>query len=360
MPRIGRQGEVSLALFENPHKRLNLLTGEWILVSPHRTKRPWQGKIETPAAEDMPRYDPSCYLCPGNKRAGGIENPPYTSTYSFVNDFSALLPDIPDETLEKGGLLQAKSERGLCKVLCFSPRHDLTLARMPAKDIAAVVDLWKKEYEEIAGDGSIGYVQIFENRGGIMGCSNPHPHGQIWADETVPVLPALETSKQAEYFEKHGSCLLCDYLRQELREKERIVCENGSFAALVPFWAVWPYEIMILPKIHCRSLKELTAEMRGDLAGIIRAVGIRYDNLFSTSFPYSMGFHQEPADGRDYGYWHLHMHYLPPLLRSATVRKFMVGYELLAMPQRDITAEQAAHTLRSLPEVHYLDRLTGS
>ena len=333
---------------EHTHKRLNLLTGEWILVSPHRTKRPWNGKTEDAAADKMPEYDPNCYLCPGNTRAGGVANPKYEDTFLFVNDYSALIPGIEN-------LLIARSEEGICKVICFSPRHDLTLARMSPEKIVRVIDLWIEQYKELGEDPNINYVQIFENRGAIMGCSNPHPHGQIWSSQTVPDLPAKETEKQIEYKEKNGRCLLCDYLALELKKKERIVLENDGFAVLVPFWAVWPYEIMILPKRHMSSIDEMTEKEKKDLAEIMKAAGIRYDNLFKTNFPYSMGIHQKPTDGKAHDGWHFHFHYLPPLLRSATVKKFMVGYELLAMPQRDITAEQAAAKLREQPPVHYLE-----
>ena len=340
---------------EHTHKRLNLLTGEWILVSPHRTKRPWNGKTEDAAADKMPEYDPNCYLCPGNTRAGGVANPKYEDTFLFVNDYSALIPGIPKGDINEENLLIARSEEGICKVICFSPRHDLTLARMSPEKIVRVIDLWIEQYKELGGDPNINYVQIFENRGAIMGCSNPHPHGQIWSSQTVPDLPAKETEKQTEYKEKNGRCLLCDYLALELKKKERIVLENDGFAVLVPFWAVWPYEIMILPKRHMGSIDEMTEKEKKDLAEIMKAAGIRYDNLFKTNFPYSMGIHQKPTDGKAHDGWHFHFHYLPPLLRSATVKKFMVGYELLAMPQRDITAEQAAAKLREQPPVHYLE-----
>lgn len=342
---------------EHTHKRYNLLTGEWVLVSPHRTKRPWQGKVEEPAKDTMPSYDPQCYLCPGNKRAGDFQNPPYRETFTFVNDFSALIPDIPKGEYNKEDLLIAHSESGICKVICFSPRHDLTLARMEASAIKGVIDLWTKEYKELGANPNINYVQIFENRGAIMGCSNPHPHGQIWSNQTVPDIPAKETNNQLKYFQEKGRPLLCDYLDLELREKDRIVYENDSFAVLVPFWAVWPYEVMTLPKRQLRSLEEMNDKEKNDLALAMNYLGIKYDNLFKTNFPYSMGLHQKPTDGEEHPEWQLHFHYMPPLLRSATVKKFMVGYELMATPQRDITAEQAAAKLRELPEIHYLETL---
>ncbi len=337
------------------HRRKNALTDEWVLVSPHRTKRPWQGKVDPPQVLDMPKYDPGCYLCPGNKRAGGGKNPQYTGTYAFTNDYSALLQDIPDASVNDRGLLVATSETGICRVLCFSPRHDLTLARMTQNDVENVVALWTEEFRVLAADPTISYVQIFENHGAVMGCSNPHPHGQIWANGTVPILPAIETKRQAAYRDEKGSCLLCDYLSLEMASGERVVVANNSFVALVPFWAVWPYETMVLPRVHVRSIDDLDARTSTDFAEIIRSLTIKYDNLFKSSFPYSMGIHQQPVDGDEHSSWHMHLHFYPPLLRSASVRKFMVGYEMLSMPQRDITAEMSAETLRSLPNTHYME-----
>lgn len=338
--------------FNHPHKRYNPLTGEWILVSPHRTKRPWDGKVEDGGTSKLPEYDPGCYLCPENKRANGDTNPNYPETFVFVNDYSALLIDTLPEHQE-GDLICARSERGICKVICFSPRHDLTLALMEPRQIEPVVDIWVEQYKILGTHEYIQYIQIFENRGDLMGCSNPHPHGQIWSNETLPTLPALEQAKQKEYFRKHSHCLLCDYLVYEMKEKERIVFENDSFVCLVPFWAVWPFEVMILPKEHLTDITQMSDNNRKDLARAINRIGIRFDNLFKTNFPYSMGFHQRPTDGDEHSEWHLHIHYYPPLLRSATVKKFMVGYELLAMPQRDITAEQSADKLRTSSNTHY-------
>jgi UDPglucose--hexose-1-phosphate uridylyltransferase len=340
-------------LSNHPHKRHNVLTGEWVLVSPHRTKRPWQGKIEKATGEHRPSFDPGCYLCPGNERAGGQKNPEYDATFVFDNDFAALLPDVPNVAMDERGLLVARSERGLCRVVCFSPRHDRTLALMAAAEIRRVVDVWCDEYAALGAREDIGYVQIFENRGDIMGCSNPHPHGQIWATETVPQVPSLEEKRQAEHRRMHGRCLLCDYVALELEKKERVVVHNERFVALVPFWAVWPFEVMVLPRAHVKDVAALDGPSRQDLADIMRRVGIRFDNLFSTSFPYSMGIHQRPTDGDAHDEWHMHLHYLPPLLRSATVRKFMVGFELLATPQRDITPESAAERLRDCSETHF-------
>jgi UDPglucose--hexose-1-phosphate uridylyltransferase len=345
------------SFFKNPHRRFNLLTGEWILVSPHRTQRPWQGKTEDVARDSMPAHDPACYLCPGNERAGGVKNPDYTGVYVFDNDFAALMPGITAEKIDENNLLVAESEQGLCRVVCFSPRHDLTLALMPKADIRKVVDAWTDQYRALGGLPYINYVQIFENRGAVMGCSNPHPHGQIWADEKIPQYPSVEQARQLEYKTKNGFCLLCDYLGMELDRKERIVFENRSFAALVPFWAFWPFEILLLPKTHMTDIGGMDDSQKNDLADALSRMSIRYDNLFKTSFPYSMGIHQRPTDGLPHDEWHFHIHYFPPLLRSATVRKFMVGYELLAMPQRDITAEESAKRLRDdCGEIHYLNK----
>jgi len=342
-------------LKDYPHRRYNPLTGDWVLVSPHRTKRPWQGAKEEPLIEQAVEYDPECYLCPGNSRAGGKQNPPYSDTFVFVNDFSALLPDIPEDRLASDDLFIAESEKGICKVICFSPRHDLTLSLMETPHIRKVIDVWEDEYRKLGDIPYIRYVQIFENRGAAMGCSNPHPHGQIWASQSIPVIPLQELEHQKAYLDQHHSCLLCDYLHREEELRERIVVENDSFIALVPFWAVWPFETMVLPRRHVGSLCELTDREKNDLASIMKRLGTRYDNLFRTHFPYSMGLHQKPSDDDPHSEWHFHMHYLPPLLRSATVKKFMVGYELLATVQRDITAEQAASQLRDLSETHFLN-----
>ncbi|HHX43060.1 MAG TPA: UDP-glucose--hexose-1-phosphate uridylyltransferase [Chloroflexi bacterium] len=340
--------EFSLA--EHPHRRYNPLTKQWILVSPHRTKRPWLGQVETAPVERRPTYDPMCYLCPGNERAGGVRNPPYRGTFVFDNDFAALLPGVPAGEYRHGDLLWARAEPGLCRVVCFSPDHSLTLAAMEIGDVRRVVDVWTEQYAEIGARPEIGYVQIFENKGAIMGSSNPHPHGQIWASASVPQEPAVEGAAQAEYLARHGRCLLCDYLAVEADARERIICENEGFVALVPFWATWPFEAMILGRRHAASLLDLTDDERTALADILKRLTTRYDNLFQVSFPYTMGIHQQPTDGAPYPAWHLHLHAYPPLLRSATVKKFMVGYEMLANPQRDLTPEAAAARLAALSE----------
>ncbi|MGI4833735.1 MAG: UDP-glucose--hexose-1-phosphate uridylyltransferase [Janthinobacterium lividum] len=338
---------------EQPHRRYNPLQDEWVLVSPQRAKRPWQGQQEKPQPDERPAYDPTCYLCPGNKRTSGEVNPQYEHQFVFQNDFSALLPDGDTGTFEEGGLLKAVAETGRCRVICFSPKHNLTLPEMEISEVRRVVDLWAAQYQELGADPAINYVQIFENKGFVMGCSNPHPHGQIWSERTVPDLPAKEGHAQKAYFEQHGRTLLSAYLELELKDKTRLVIENDTWVVLVPFWAVWPFETLVLPRRAVQDLTQLTDAERDGLADILHQLTVRYDNLFEISFPYSAGFHQRPTDGQEYPEWHLHMHFLPPLLRSATVKKFMVGYELLANAQRDITAEQAAERLRALPAVHY-------
>ncbi len=337
-----------LNLEEHPHRRYNILTGEWILVSPHRAKRPWQGKVEDVPVENKPEFDPGCYLCPGNKRAGDVKNPEYSETFVFDNDFSALKPDTSKEELNEDSLLMAKGEPGICRVVCFSPKHNLTLSELSVSEIRNIVDVWTKEYEDLGKRDYINYVQIFENKGEIMGCSNPHPHGQIWAENSIPVEPSKETAQMSNYLQKNNSCLLCDYLKIEVEKKQRIVTENEDFVVLVPFWAVWPFETIIISRRHLKNLSELNKSEKDSFADIIKKITAKYDKLFNVSFPYSAGIHQSPTDSDEHNEWHFHYHFYPPLLRSADVKKFMVGYEMLGNPQRDITAESSAERLRNL------------
>lgn len=339
-----------MKLNAEPHRRFNPLTREWVLVSPHRVLRPWLGEVEKITPETQPQYDPDCYLCPGNTRAGGVRNPAYASTFVFDNDFAALKLDTPRERLDTGGrgLIVAEGEPGVCRVMCFSPRHDLTLATMTQLDIEQVVRNWSDQYTELGAVPAITHVQIFENRGALMGASNPHPHCQIWATASLPDVPGKELAAQTEYSRTHASCLLCDYTNLELEQRARVVCQNDGFLAMVPFWAVWPFEILVCSQRHLSTLPDLTRKEQSDLAEILHRVPSAYDRLFGVPFPYSMGFHQAPTDKIAHREWHLHAHFYPPLLRSASIRKFMVGFEMLGTPQRDITPEAAAERLRSL------------
>lgn len=333
-------------LNRHSHRRFDILNGEWVLVSPHRSLRPWQGEVIVVGKEKQPAYEPDCYLCPGNKRANGEINPHYQSTYVFRNDYSALLDDAAENDLENG-LLIANSERGICKVICFSPLHNVTLPQMSVNQILIVVKTWIKEFEMLSILPQIKYVQIFENKGSVMGCSNPHPHCQIWAQESVPTQVSRKQTQQLNYYKKNGSGLLEDYISQEVKEGERILYENELIIVLVPFWAKWPFEAMVLPKRRMPRISDMTLSEQLCLALAIQWLTRQYDRLFHTSFPYSSGFHQAPCDGKPHPEWHWHLSFYPPLLRSATVKKFMVGYEMFADPQRDITPESAANMIRT-------------
>jgi UDPglucose--hexose-1-phosphate uridylyltransferase len=330
----------------SPHRRLNPLTGDWVLVSPQRLARPWLGRTETPRPARGLAHDPTCYLCPGAARAGSARNPVYEGTFVFDNDFPALTPDAEGDLRNNRGLLVSRPERGICRVVCFSPRHDAALPDLSPSQARAVIDVWTQQYVELGNIPWVNHVQIFENRGSGAGASNPHPHCQIWADAEVPELPLREHDAQAAWKASKRTCLLCDYLALERLERERIVCSDDVYTALVPYWAVWPYEVLLLPNRHVTGLDQLDSRERDGLAGAVQNVVRRYDRLFEAECPYSMGFHQRPTDGAGHEAWHLHAHYYPPVLRSASVNKFMVGYELLATPQRDLTPELAAAALR--------------
>ena len=340
-------------LTDHPHRRYNPLLDEWILVSPQRAKRPWQGQNEAISDEKKPEYDETCYLCPGNERITGGTNPEYENCYVFDNDFPALLKDEVSSDVVQEDLFKINPERGINRVICFSPKHNVTLAEMEVSEIENVVRVWKEQYLELGAISYINHVQIFENKGSVMGCSNPHPHGQIWAQSSLPSQVKRTQDNLLKHFQKTGKSLLKDYLESELQKKERIIAENEHFVLLVPFWATWPYETMIISKRHFSSIAEITEEEIKSYAEMIQIITVKYDNLFKTSFPYSAGIHQAPTDGLDHEEWHFHMHFYPPLLRSATVKKFMVGYELLAEAQRDLTAEQSAEILRNLSIQHY-------
>ena len=331
------------------HRRHNPLIDEWVLVSPGRTKRPWLGQTEDVAVDASVRYDPECYLCPSNTRLTGDVNPPYEGTFVFANDFAALRPDTPPERHD-GGLLRSEAEDGTCRVICYSPRHDLRMALMEPVEITTVIDLWRDQAAELGA--RYRWVQIFENNGEAMGASNPHPHGQIWAGSALPTIPAREDANQRRYFDEHGSSMLVDYVSRD-GDGERIVVDGGEWVALVPYWATWPFETLVVPRTPTARITDIDDSSRASLARVLSELLIRYDNLFEHPFPYSMGWHGAPHDATGTDHWQLHAHFYPPLLRSATVRKFMVGYELLAEPQRDLSPEEAAARLRAVSPVHY-------
>jgi UDPglucose--hexose-1-phosphate uridylyltransferase len=336
---------------QSSHRRKNILTGEWVLVSPHRTKRPWQGMQEQGKELKTLKYDPNCYLCPGNTRANNEINPDYKNTYSFINDFSAIL-DVKIENF-KDNLLEAHTESGICKVLCYSPNHSLTMSQMDESEIVSIIKLWQKEYKDLGSIENINNIQIFENKGESMGCSNPHPHGQIWAQKSIPTEILKKQNNFKKFYENNNQSMLLAYIKKELELKERIIYENESFVALVPFWAVWPYESMVITKNHRKSILELNEKEVTDYANILKILTTKYDNLFQTSFPYSTGIHQAPTNNEQNKEWHMHMSFYPPLLRSASIKKFMVGYEMFGEPQRDITPEQAAESLRNCSNTHF-------
>lgn len=341
-----------MSVLDSPHRRYNPLTGRWVLVSAERTKRPWQGGVENPPADDRPAYDPTCYLCPGNERAGGETNPAYDSTYVFPNDFPALRADIERTEESSHPLLRAESQPGTSRVLCFSPRHDLTMAMMSPDEIQPVVDMWAEQVEELSGNFS--WVQLFENRGEAMGASNPHPHGQLWATSRLPHLPEVEDVHQRQWLADRGTPLLLEYAELESERGDRVVVANDDWLVVVPYWAVWPFETLVLPRRPVQHLPDLDGGQRSALASVLNALLVRYDNLFGVSFPYSMGWHGAPGGGGPHSsHWQLHAHFYPPLLRSATVRKFMVGYEMLADAQRDLSTEAVAQRLREQPDVHF-------
>ncbi|KAM3599280.1 uncharacterized protein V6R79_003033 [Siganus canaliculatus] len=342
---------------EHQHLRYNPLRDTWVLVSPHRMKRPWAGQVEKPSEEQIPRFDPKNPLCPGNTRPNGQVNTDYNSTFVFDNDFPALQSDAPDPGSDQHPLFQSKAARGVCKVMCFHPWSDITLPLMKKHDIVKVINKWVELIEELGT--TYPWVQIFENKGAMMGCSNPHPHCQVWASNFLPNEPALSDRCQRAYYEKHGEPLLLQYVRQEAEKKERVVVESADWLVVVPYWATWPYQTLLLPRRHVLRMNDLTTEEKDGLADITKRLLTKYDNLFEISFPYSMGWHGAPTGphlNEDNSHWQLHAHYYPPLLRSATVKKFMVGYEMLAQEQRDLTPEQAAEKLRNLPEEHYKTR----
>ncbi|MGY3868886.1 galactose-1-phosphate uridylyltransferase [Aeromonas crassostreae] len=340
---------------EHPHRRYNPLTQQWVLVSPHRAKRPWQGQQDEPDRTQRPPHDPDCFLCAGNTRVTGDQNPDYRATFVFTNDFAALMTDTPAAPVGDDPLFRLESARGTSRVICFSPDHSKTLPELPLPALTAVVDTWCEQTEALGRD--YPWVQVFENKGTMMGCSNPHPHGQVWANDFLPNEARREDDAQREYFARQGRAMLLDYAERERADGRRTVVETEHWLAVVPYWAAWPFETLLLPKFAVTRLPALTPRQREDLALALKQLTSRYDNLFQCSFPYSMGWHGAPFNGEENGHWQLHAHFYPPLLRSASVRKFMVGYEMLAEIQRDLTAEQAAERLRSVSDVHFREQV---
>ena len=337
---------------EHPHRRFNPLTHEWVLVSPHRAKRPWLGQLEKTEYSTSTKYDPECYLCPGNTRISGHTNPQYKTTYVFSNDHPALLQETPTLSESADPLFFSQSTRGEAKVVCYSPDHNKTLPELELSDIENLIDTWKEQTTEL-GKKYI-WVQCFENKGSVMGCSNPHPHGQIWACDFLPNEAQKENDNQLSFYREKKTPLLLEYAEKETISGKRTVTENEDWIVVVPYWAAWPFETLLLPKHHTRHMSEVTCTQKKSLASILKIMTTKYDNLFNTSFPYSMGWHGMPMDGKANDHWQLHAHFYPPLLRSSSVKKFMVGFEMLAETQRDLTAEQAANRLKSLSETHYL------
>ncbi|MFN7726425.1 MAG: UDP-glucose--hexose-1-phosphate uridylyltransferase [Rubrivivax sp.] len=337
---------------QHSHRRHDPLSDRWVLVSPQRNLRPWQGRTEAADTEARPAHDPSCYLCAGNTRANGETNPAYTGPWVFTNDFPALMADVPAPAAETGGsgLFRSEPARGTSRVICFSPDHARSLPELTTAELEAVVDTWCAQTQELGERWP--WVQVFENKGALMGCSNPHPHGQVWASDFVPELPAREDQTQRQWLQRHGEPMLLAVAREEAVLGDRVVAVNDDWLALVPHWAQWPFETLLLPRFAVQRLPALNAAQRSSLADVVHQLTVRYDNLFNCSFPYSMGWHGAPGQA-DAPHWQLHAHFYPPLLRSATVRKFMVGYEMLAEAQRDITPEQAAALLRAASPVHY-------
>lgn len=338
---------------EHPHRRYNPLIEEWVLVSPHRAKRPWQGQVESIDDEQKPSFDESCFLCPGNTRINGEVNENYQHTFVFSNDFAALKQDTPQASVDDP-LFKMATEQGESRVICFSPDHSKTLPELEVEDICHVVDTWQWQCDILGKQ--YNWVQVFENKGATMGCSNPHPHGQIWAQQQLPTLVNKKDAAQRQYLASHDTNLLEDYAAKEVAKKERIVVSNDDWLVVVPYWAAWPFETMLLPRFSVQRMTALTASQKLSLAKILKQITIKYDNLFNTSFPYSMGWHGAPYDNEEHPEWTLHATFLPPLLRSASVRKFMVGYEMMAEAQRDLTAEQAAQRLRDLSDIHYKEQ----